>query len=464
MNKRNSYTGCVLFITFLLTTLVTITIDFSFDVCRAEASSSIPSTQSSASSEMFAAAITDYYDGNFKRALTMLQELQEVENTNIIRIWQARCYQMIGDFSSALQLYNSVILHDSVSPALRLEYVELLLASNNNNAAREQLQKLEEDQEVLAPVLRNKYFEISKALENTNSSGLKTRIYLEQGLEWDSNAPLGPENELIDSTEGDRFILNKDRVENSDVVSETYLHAFFQYQPVTGTLSSWDTAAKFYFAKYFEFSEEDNIWLSLKSGPVWKKKRTLYRFPLDYSLRFYDYDLTYHQLSFTPEVEYELADDWIVGGYFQYRKKLYFDSDDEDFEADIYRLGAKASFKVVPGKAILLAEMRATFADKENSLFTYTGYIASLGIAYRINHKLTSRLFYKYRLRKYDEPRPSWLEDREDERNSLYLRVSWEFIESVFLNGDFSYTHNESNTDLYDYEQVTGGASISFIF
>lgn len=429
----------------------------------ASAENAILNDSGSSEEELFdryASALTLYYDGEFEQSLKYLEYLEGEVNDQELAVWRARSQWMLGDFQAAIQTYTSLINNYPETLDLRLEIAQLIVNSKEPEKVRKYLEEIDDD--LISPFLEPHYY---KMLQN-EKIGLKVRkfhVYFEQGLEWDSNATLGPEDEFINTPLKGHYILNENQTKNEDWVSTSYLHTVYRNLDYSTGVPTWETSASVYYANYFDFSDEDNVLVRFKTGPIHQTNLLSLALPVEYTFRsFDDGDHAYQSFGIATKLKYILSDQSIVRGILQYRKKLYVKDSDEDFDTDEIRLVLGPEYVVIPKKMTLTTYVQGFTAKKEKDLYSYYGGEVSLGLTYRFSKLLRGKVLYRYRLRQYQDNQPGWIKERNDQLHAVYSRISYEFSDVISLHANIGYEHNESNTDLFDYEQVTCGISIGF--
>lgn len=411
--------------------------------------------------DRYATALTLYYDGEFEQALNYLDDLEGEVDEQKLTVWRARSLWMLGNFQAAIQTYTSLIENYPDVNDLRWEIAQLIVNSNESATIRKYLEETDDD--VISPLLKPSNYKILER-ENSGQKTQKSFIYFEQGLNWDSNATIAPEDEYINIPLKGRYVLSENQTEKEDWTSTTYLHTLYRNVDGSTSLPSWETSASVYLAEYLDLSDEDNIFIRLETGPIRQINYLNYTFPIEYIYRSFDGDHSYQSLGIATHLKYRASDRSIVRGILQYRKKLYLDKRDENYNADKIRLFFGSEYVITPKKLTITANAQGFVDDKEKDLYSHYDGELSLGLRYHFSQFLKGKILYRYRLRQYRENQPGWVKDRNDQLHAVYIRISRELSKVISLNANISYENNESNTDLFDYEQVKCGISVSFTY
>ena len=295
------------------------------------------------------------------------------------------------------------------------------------------------------------------------------------GLMYDSNINIGLAQDIIDIG-GLPYAVAPDSQAQSGgaaVINTGIAHTFnpnrhFQAGENTGSFV-WQSEANAYYRAYFDDTDFNLGVLTVRTGPAWIVPGHWRAYvALQADEIFLDgQDLALFG-SLNPGVAWQLAGDWEVAldGFITQRN---YKSSDENGRDGWYEAGNLTVGRYFRQRSVLL-QAGASYAhfDADQAQFSYHGpeIFAGFNAAAWTNGAVFGRVGYRWY--HFDGEEPGFGVARDDEELRAVVGFQQDFregwLERWSLIGSWTYTNNQSNVVLYEYDrnQVSLGLSRRF--
>ncbi|MGI6657521.1 MAG: porin family protein [Desulfobulbus sp.] len=408
-------------------------------------------------SQRYAEGMTLLYDGKIQEALRIFRKLREVVDVPEIVLREAECRSQLGDVEEARRLLTKLLgEHPEHSEA------KALLAS---------LARVSDAGESLALAGKGerpprKAGQVARGAQGEEKERQRLRTYssLRQDIFWDSNINAAPDRSEITSPTGNTYVLSEKNRELDDWASQTFLYGWLSYDLGAPGRFFLEGSSSFYHLHYFEHDEYDASQWRINLGPVWRGQKTVMRLDGGYRLYFDDGSRGYEEFSIDPSLTLRISPRMRVQLETSWAHRSHEEARHNDLDRDSFRASLIPSFYFDEGKTRLYFSLSGLDVDADNDHFDYQGAEFGLGVSRRINTKLLASLDYERRQIKYERTYSGWLVDREDDRDLLRFSLRYDITERLALGASFSWTDNDSNVELYDYERYTTGINAQFRF
>ncbi len=295
------------------------------------------------------------------------------------------------------------------------------------------------------------------------------------GLMYDSNINYGVAQDIIDIG-GLPFIVSPDSQEKSGgaaVINTGIAHTFnpnrpFQAGEYTGSFV-WQSEANAYYRAYFDESDFNLGVLTLRTGPAWiVPGRWRAYVALQADEIFLGGDNLALFSSLNPGVVWQVGEVWEVALDGVISRRDYQDSDeggrDGWYEAGNVTVGRYFS------QRSLLVQVGVSYAnfDADENFFSYQGpeVFAGINTAAWTNASVFARVGYRWY--HFDGEEPGFGTQRDDDELRTVIGFQQDFregwLEKWSLIGSWSYTDNQSDVAIYEYDrnEVSLGLSRRF--
>jgi Tfp pilus assembly protein PilF len=295
------------------------------------------------------------------------------------------------------------------------------------------------------------------------------------GLMYDSNVNIGLARDIIDIG-GLLFQVAPDSRETSDgaaVINAGIAHTFnpnrrFEWGEDTGSFV-WQSEANAYYRAYFQENDFNLGVLTLRTGPAWiVPGRWRAYIGLQGDQIFLDNDNLALFGSLNPGIAWQVGDNWEVGLDGIVTERSYHDSIESGRE------GRYESANLTVGRYFrerrLLAQAGTAFSDfnADNDVYSYTSteVFAGLNSEAWTNGAVFARVGYRWY--DFDEIEPGFTTSRDDDELRTVVGFQHDYREGWLdkwsLIGSWTYTDNQSDVVLYEYDrhQVSLGLSRRF--
>jgi len=412
--------------------------------------------------QTLADAFTHYYDNNPVKAVQAFGSLPEDYLTAEFRYLYADASLQAAEYETAADQYRRLLELDPRLDPARLGLALAYYQQEDADRARKELRRIEEDS--LPEYLRNRLSQLKTALEETARAVHDVRFYLSQNVQWDSNIGLVPDEDVITSPNGGVYRFTGAREKEGGWRSETLARVYWDYERFMEQGFQWRTKATLYNLEYFDSGRYDSFLWKLESGPDWRTGRWRVAAPLTYGQRFYSDSRLYDLYGVSPEATYRINRQLRINGRFGYFRKEYVDDEDDPLDKYIQTYEIEPIYYYNSAWDYVALSLSWEEDRAEASRFSDDTLRISVSASYHFREDIRGYLRYTHRFQDYPEPFPGWTSDREDDEDSVYLSVTKTFSNGLFIDANVYYSHNDSNTGLFDYDRFILGAGVGFRF
>jgi len=292
------------------------------------------------------------------------------------------------------------------------------------------------------------------------------------GVLYDSNVNIGPSRDIIDIG-GLPFLVTPESQETSDwagVINTGIAHTYnpgsrFDWGEDTGSFV-WQSEANAYYRAYFDENDFNLGVLTLRTGPAWIVPG---RWRAYVGLQGEEIFLGGDDLAFfgslNPGIAWQVGDDWEIALDGIVTDRNYHD--DEDSGRD----GTYVAPYLTVGRYFndrrLLVQAGAGYPDfdADDDRYSYSGPDVFLGFTTEAwqNGAVFGRV--NYRWYDFEEVEPGFGIPRDDEELRATLGFQHDYREGALANwslvGGWTYTNNDSDVPLYDYDRHQVGLGLS---
>jgi hypothetical protein len=156
-----------------------------------------------------------------------------------------------------------------------------------------------------------------------------------------------------------------------------------------------------------------------------------------------------------PNYEYYFNQYFSLKGLYSYSTSDYYSSANSALDNRKNRYELTSSFYLADRRHIVSATAGYEHHNADADRFTYDAPYRAL--SYFANFQTNTEFFIRCQsIRKdYDERPLLYNKDRKDKRHSFTVVLSQGFLKYFFASFSFSYTDNDSNCKLYDFDKRT---------
>jgi tetratricopeptide (TPR) repeat protein len=407
-----------------------------------------------------AEALTLYYDREFARALPIFQEIASKAETMDIMFWIGTSAMQTGEKELAVAKFNKMLSINTKLYRVRLELAATYFSMGRYDEAKKELEIVKAASPPKA-VLDN----MAKLTAAIDERSRKTswNLRLAQGVMWDDNINFGPE---LDSYQVMGGTLTPDRftaeLEDEASISTVAGNLLFDIGDSKGFM--WNTALSFYNKAHFDYSKFNFLVADVSTGPWWVGRRDIFKMPLGYTEREYGNDRLSYTLHADPEYEHHFCQYFSLKGLYSYSTESFYSAGRSGLDNDRYRFEISPTFYFDNRKHVFSVTAGYDSMDADNDRNTYDGTYISLSYFTRFPTNTEIFLQYQWAKRDFEDKPLLYSIFREDKRNGVTAVVSQGFLKNFYASFAFTYTDNDSTTDIFGYERTTYTLSLGCRF
>ncbi len=411
--------------------------------------------------EGLAEALTRYYDNQYGEAVQAFQGLPRDYLTAEFLYLFADASLKTRQYQTAVSAYRQLLSLDPELHPVRLDLAVAYFNQGDTEASRAELGRLDED--LLPDYLQNRLAELKAVMDDAPPEH-EFQLYLSQNIQWDSNIGYSPDDDVVVAPNGDTYRFIGFQEKEDAWRSETLVRGYWDWTRFSDSGFEWKSRATLYNLEYFDSGRYDSFLWKLQSGPSWKMADFTISAPLTYGQRFLRDSRLYDYYGISPQVKYTVNRWFRVNGEFGYFKKDY--ADDEDDALDQYI----RSYEIEPvfyyNRSWDYVSLSLTWEEDraDSARFSDDSFRISFSTSRQFRGDIRAYFRYSHRFQNYKEPFPGWTSDREDDEDSLYLSLTKEFSNGLFIDVNLYWANNDSNTDIFDYDRTVAGAGFGFRF
>lgn len=394
-------------------------------------------------------AFLDYKMSDYSRAAELFKEVAQAEPANVL-----------AHYYAGITLYNLKHYDEAAGYFVYAAEKSPTISANGYYYAGicyQKAGKIDKAAEMLEHVKEHAETESLKAsaakwLESVKNQKKTLRpymLYLKIGRRYDDNVRLVSPDQVIDE-EGE---------DEGDYVTVGYFSGNYKF---VNNDTCKIGAGYSHYQTWYDDLDEYNLTGSIFN--LYTQYRTdSFMFGLAYLPSYYWADaesyLRRHQLR--PEIIWQVSGNFVARFSYNYYKDDYLQDDDRNGHASEVFLDAY--YSLPKGKGNLFGGFGYEKSTAHDSYYDYGQVKAKMGLSLNIPWDLNFTLTGKYYGKKYDDPDPSFENEKRDDGKyigsvSLSRSLLYEWLS---LSGEFSYTKNDSNFKGYDYKKKTGTLSVT---
>lgn len=395
-------------------------------------------------------ALQLYNQRKFGQALSLFKDVSsEIETINIMW-WVGTSAMNVGELNLAAEKFQKILAINPAMARVRLELAAVYFQLGRYEEARKELETVKASN---PPEEVQKNIDQLLAAITERTKKIFTNLHISQGIMWDSNVTGGPSNRDI-AVLGGTLTLNDESMKLSDWASVTSLSGNVLYDPKKWGLM-WNTTADLYYKSYFEYHKFNFAVMDLSTGPWWAGRNDIVKVPIGYAEKSYGSDRLSHVIHFDPSYEHFFSQYFSIRGQFSYAKEDFYSDNFADLNNTTRSYELAPSIYLFNRQHIISFSAGYTSSDADARNYTYTA--PYYGISYLMRFPTKTEFFCKYKWteKSYKEAPFFYPDERVDRQHSFTAVLSQEFLKNFFASLSFTYVNNQSNAELYTYNQMT---------
>ncbi len=413
-------------------------------------------------------ALIHYYDEEFSFALPILLEIAETIETMDVMYWIGTSADKTGNLTIAEEYFKKMLAIDSGLHKARLGLASIFLQQHKNSAATSELNQIlsSSPPKGIAKKARELLVDAGKKPQK-----ISWNLRVSQGFIRDDNVNAGPDHreyELHDYTltfkDGSTF------TKQGDTAAITSISGNVMYDMGAKKGIMWNTAANLYSKVCFDLSDYNFMSVTATTGPVWSSGRDIVRIPMGYTHRRYGGDRLSYAFHAAPSYQHYFSRTFSIKALYSISKTNYYDNY-SDTITDLNNTNQR--FELIP--TFYLGNRKHIFAVKTgyNIRKVGTGDLRKyeyddpyLGLSYIARFPSKTEFFLRFRLdrRNYNGEDIFYHINRRDKRSNIKAILSQEIWKNLSASISLSYTKNNSNLELKNYNKAIAGISIAYKF
>ena len=405
-------------------------------------------------------ALTLYYDREFARALPIFQEVASKAETMDIMFWIGTSAMKTGEKELAVEKFRKMLSIDPKLNRVRLELAATYFSMGRYDDARRELEIVKAASPPKA-VMDN----MSKLMAAIDERTTKVfwNLRMSQGVMWDDNINSGPELDTY-QVAGGTLTPGRMTAELRDEasVSSAAGNLLFDLGDSKGFM--WNTALSFYNKAHFDYSQFNFLSVDVNTGPWWVGRRDIIKIPVGYTEREYGSDRLSYTLHADPEYEHHFCQYFSLKGLSSYSTENFYFNTRSGLDNNRNRFELTPTFYFDNRRHIFSIAGGYDNLDADDERISYVGPYVSLSYFTRFPTNTELFLQYQWAKKEFEDKPTLYNLYREDERNGITAVVSQGFLKYFYTSFAFTYTDNDSNADIFDYERTTYTLSLGCRF
>lgn len=407
-----------------------------------------------------AEALILYYDREFGRALPIFKEIAGRVETMDIMWWLGTSAMKVGETRLAIEKFKKML---EINPALHRVRLELATSYFKLRRYDEARLELETVRAAKPPetVQRN----IEKLLAAIEESMKKTswHVRFSQGLQFDDNANSGPNQREL-AVVGGTLTLGDESVKLRDEALITNLmgNVLYDFGEKKGLM--WNTTGAFYNSAYQSYSKFNFMMVDFTTGPWWIGRSDIVKFPVGYKEQYYGSERLSHVFHVDPSYEHYFGPYFSLAGNYSFSKEFYYQTTNASLDNSKHLYEISPSIYLGDRRHIVSAAWGYENSNADAPRFCYDANYYSLSYLVKLAAKTEFFVRYKWTEKDYKGKPILYSQDRKDKQHNMMAVLSQEFLKHFFATFTFSYTDNDSNASLYEFDKTTHTINVGFKF
>jgi tetratricopeptide (TPR) repeat protein len=407
-------------------------------------------------------AMALYYNGSYRLALPILQEVAAKNASREVLYWLGRSAYETGQTQLAIEKYQQILAREPNLARVRLELAAAYKQAGNNEAAQAELQKVlaENPDTEVRQLIEKAVVDIEEP--QADSKRFFAALRASMGTEYDSNINVGPRDERI--LLANNQSLTSKNLDGWLIKFDINGDALYDFGDPNGFV--WHNHLQFLHHEYpdstnsnFNYTQTD-----VYTGLDYYASKFKAKLPFGFiDRRFSNEDLS-HSYYFMPNLELNVLKNVDFALSYRY--------ENEDFIAPQYSaltgvthtgsFGPRYKFEAFDAEHSLALFGTYSRRNANTARFSYDEW--SLGPSYFARFKTGTEVYldFKYLNRDYDAPALLFADkgNRLDDRYTVTFSLSQTFYKNYFVSLGYTYTDNTSNAKLFDYDKNMVGLNV----
>ncbi|QSZ42754.1 DUF560 domain-containing protein [Sulfurimonas aquatica] len=387
-----------------------------------------------------------YKIANYEKAIEYIKkDTLNYENAKLHLLW-GKCELGLGNTNEAMAAFERALIFDEHNVEAELALLKLYDESGRVELSESMLQTLE--QEDISEVQKEYISKIQgRQLETYSLRALA-------GVGYDSNI-----NVSADVDE-----LNKYYGVGGNIGAESTLfgtvNGAIEYKNELQSKDEWYVKAKgnLFYQNNLDAHYYDMFFGGVEAGVGYARANYNLYIPLAYNrLHYLETDL-FSQYSLNPQLTYALDQNFILLSNISYLNRSYLKA---EYESRGYSAigGSLGVYYLLENNFVYLNAKVNNHSSKTSNSGAYVSkllYSLSLGMSYRVNEWLGSRVDYLYRGSRYEDSLLASDTKRSDNYNQVKVKLFHDFDENFQLFTSLEYAQNSSNYVPAEYRKYVG--------
>ena len=226
----------------------------------------------------------------------------------------------------------------------------------------------------------------------------------------------------------------------------------------------WNTKVAFYNSAYQEYSIFNFMMVDLATGPWWVGRQDIVKCPVGYKEQYYSSERLSHVFHVDPTYEHYFNRNFSLKGSYSLSKEFYYNTDNASLDNNNYRYEISPNIYLFDRRHMISAAAGFEDHNADGRRFSYDAYYYALSYLTKFPTGTEFFLRYMWTGRDYKEKPLLYSEYRKDRKRNVTAVLSQEFLKNFFASFAFSFTDNNSNASLYEFEKTTYTANVGFKF
>ena len=395
-------------------------------------------------------AMALYYDNAYHLSLPLFRDIAHRADTLDILYWYASAAQRSGQPDLAISKYLAVLERHPELNQVRLDLALAYVQKGDKESAEAEIQKVREnnpslaDQEKVAQLTAN-IGRMGKRLFSTFRASV--------GMQSDNNLNAQPDSD--NKREGTGFPLSAS------------LDTMYDFGKKQGA-AVWHNNVSVYRIANRDASEFDYSQVDFRSGLEHYGEQWRLKLPVGFIDRQFGHKSLSESWYLAPEVNYALRKDLNLNLAYRVEREKSDVNTEQDNTTHSVALGPNWLFNDQANKRTSMVSLQADYAnrDADRSDFSYNDLGLGSTWFMSLDSGIETFMQARYLDRRYQGAGPLaalFPSEREDQRFTATAMASRRFMDYYSASVNYTYTHNESNNLLFEYDKGVVGLNIGVV-